>query len=107
MAATPEKKVKSAIKKILDDAGVYYAMPIGSGYGGNNGVPDFLICAYGHFIGVEAKAGKGRTTLLQDQHILRIRTAGGIAFIINEDNLHVLRRVLDDLGTMDAMRAAK
>ncbi len=41
MAATPEAKVKKQIRAILDEHGVYYAMPIGTGYG-NSGVPDFL-----------------------------------------------------------------
>ena len=57
MASTPEVKVKKQIRKLLDELGVYYAMPIGTGYG-NSGVPDFLVCANGVFIGVEAKAGK-------------------------------------------------
>ncbi len=41
MASTPEAKVKAKIKAILKAHNVYYAMPIGTGYG-NSGVPDFL-----------------------------------------------------------------
>jgi pantoate kinase len=94
MAATPEVKVKKQIRKILDDMGVYYAMPIGSGYG-NSGVPDFLVCADGRFVGIEAKAGKGKTTALQDRELYRIQQAGGIALVINEDNLHQLKELLN------------
>lgn len=93
MASTPEAKVKSAIRKILDTTKAYYAMPIGSGYG-NSGVPDFLVCHNGTFIGIEAKAGKGKTTALQEAHLQRIRDAGGTALVINENNLDELKELL-------------
>ena len=93
MSSTPEVKVKKQIRKILDEMGAYYAMPIGTGYG-NSGVPDFLVCANGRFIGIEAKAGKGKTTALQEAHLSRIRGAGGTAVVINEDNIHTLKEVL-------------
>lgn len=93
MAATPEVKVKKQIKKLLDDAGAYYAMPIGTGYG-NSGVPDFLICHKGRFIAVEAKAGTNKPTALQEMHLQRIRARGGIALVINETNMDELRKEL-------------
>jgi pantoate kinase len=89
MASTPEALVKKRIRKILDTAGVYYAMPIGTGYG-NSGVPDFLACYQGNFVAIEAKAGKGKTTALQDSHLAKIRAAGGEAVVINEDNIDEL-----------------
>jgi hypothetical protein len=85
--------VKKKIKKILDDAGAYYAMPIGSGYG-NAGVPDFLICCRGHFIAVEAKAGTNQPTALQELHMKRIKDAGGIALVVREDNLEELEELV-------------
>jgi pantoate kinase len=93
MASTPEVKVKKQIRKLLDELGVYYAMPIGTGYG-NSGVPDFLVCANGVFIGVEAKAGKNKPTALQEEHMRRIRSAGGVAMVVNEDNINELRKVI-------------
>ncbi len=89
MAATPEAKVKKQIRAILDAHGVYYAMPIGTGYG-NSGVPDFLCCVHGRFLAIEAKAGKGKTTALQDAHIARIRASGGVAVVVNEGDLVAL-----------------
>ena len=86
MASTPEALVKKKIRTALDAHGVYYAMPIGTGYG-NSGVPDFLCCVNGRFFAIEAKAGKGKTTALQDAHIEKIRVNGGAAVIINEQNL--------------------
>ena len=88
MAATPEAKVKAKIKKILKDNGVYYAMPIGTGYG-NSGVPDFLCCVNGNFLAIEAKAGKGTTTALQDKNIREIKESGGMAVVIAEEQLEL------------------
>ena len=93
MAATPEKLVKNKIKVILQDGGAYYAMPIGSGYG-NAGVPDFLACVNGRFLAVEAKAGKGKTTALQDAHLEKIKTAGGVSMVVNELNLDQLKETI-------------
>lgn len=95
MAATPESKVKQQIRKILDVTRTYYAMPIGTGYG-NSGVPDFLACHKGAFIAIEAKAGKGKTTALQELHLAKIREAGGTALVINETNLDQLKELLDE-----------
>jgi hypothetical protein len=86
MAATPEKLVKNKIKVILQDGGVYYAMPIGTGYG-NAGVPDFLCCVNGCFVAIEAKAGKGTTTALQDKNLQQIKDSGGFAFVVNKGSL--------------------
>jgi pantoate kinase len=94
MAATPEAKVKKQIRKILDTTRAYYAMPIGTGYG-NSGVPDFLVCHEGHFIGIEAKAGKGTTTALQEKHLQDIRDAGGTSLVVNESNLKQLEELLN------------
>lgn len=93
MASTPEAKVKKQIRKILDTTRCYYAMPIGTGFG-NSGVPDFLVCHNGVFIGIEAKAGRGKTTALQENNLERIRAAGGRATVINEANIEHLPAML-------------
>ena len=93
MADTPEAKVKKRIKKLLAEYNVYYAMPIGTMFG-NSGVPDFLCCVRGRFLAIEAKAGKGRTTALQEKHLKDIREAGGVALVVNEDNLDELEKLL-------------
>ena len=95
MATTPEAKVKAKIKAILKAHNVYYAMPIGTGYG-NSGVPDFLCCVNGKFVAIEAKAGKGTTTALQEKNLREIREAGGKAMVINESNLDDLTNVISE-----------
>jgi pantoate kinase len=93
MAQTPEAKVKEKIKKILKEHGVWYAMPMGTGYG-NSGVPDFLCCVKGKFLAIEAKAGKGVPTALQEKNMRDIRVAGGEALVINETNVDTLKDFL-------------
>lgn len=93
MAATPEAKVKAKIRAILKEHGVYYAMPIGTGLG-NSGVPDFLCCINGFFVGIEAKAGKGQPTALQWKNLKEINAAGGYTLVINETNMAYLTNVI-------------
>ena len=89
MATTPEAKVKAKIKAILKAHNIYYAMPIGTGYG-NSGVPDFLCCVNGKFLAIEAKAGRGTTTALQEKNLKAINESGGIGMVINENNFDKL-----------------
>ena len=81
---TPEGRVKAAAKKLLEAHGAYFFMPVSNGMG-SHGIPDILACLNGRFIAIEAKAGKNKPTALQEQNILRIRHAGGVALVVNED----------------------
>ena len=98
MASTPEAKVKEKIKKILKERGAYYAMPMGTGYG-NSGVPDFLGCLNGEFLAIEAKAGRGVPTALQEKNMRDIEKAGGRTLVINEQSLElkVLEAILENM----------
>ena len=94
---TPEGKVKAQVRKILDaykSPLVYYFMPTTGGYG-RSGIPDFVGCVYGNFFAIECKAGKGKTTALQDRELARIHNAYGISLVINETNTHVVREMLE------------
>ena len=95
MAQTPEAKVKAKIKATLKAHNIYYAMPIGTGYG-NSGVPDFLCCINGHFVAIEAKAGRGVPTALQIKNLEAIKAGGGRALVINESNLDHLTNVISE-----------
>lgn len=86
MATTPEGKVKAAVRKILDAADVYYFSPAANGFG-RAGIPDIICCMNGLFVALELKAGKGKTTALQDREIAAINTHGGKAYVINEANI--------------------
>ena len=93
MADTPEAKVKKKVKAVLESLGAYYTMPLGAGFG-VAGVPDFLCCVDGVFLAVETKAGKGKTTALQDRQLGAITTAGGHALVIRETNINELEEKL-------------
>lgn len=92
---TPESKVKAKVKKTLLEIGAYYAMPIGTGYG-NAGVPDFLVCYKGIFVGIECKAHDNKPTALQLKNLADIESAGGTALIINETNVAELRTLMEN-----------
>ena len=83
---TPEGRVKDKVTKLLKSHNVYYFFPVTGGYG-VSGIPDIICCHNGRFIAIECKAGKNKTTPLQDAHIARIRAAGGVAVVINEENV--------------------
>jgi hypothetical protein len=93
--ATPESKVKAKIHALLKAHGAYAVNYIG-GISANNGTPDILACLKGRFIGIEAKAGKNKPTDLQTLNLKRIDDAGGLALVINEENLIVLEVMLND-----------
>ena len=96
MAMTPEGKVKAAVKKILDQYGVYHFSPAANGYG-RVGVPDIICCVCGYFLAIECKAGKGKTTALQDRELVAIIDAGGAALVINEDKVAYLHDAIETL----------
>lgn len=83
---TPEAKVKKKIVDILKRAGAYYFFPATGGYG-RSGIPDIICCYNGMFIAIECKAGKGKTTALQDRELMNIWKAGGAAWVVNEERI--------------------
>lgn len=94
MAMTPEAKVKKKVKETLNLMGAYFLQPIGTGFG-SNGAPDIVACYKGRFIGVEVKAGKGKTTALQEFNLKRIEGNGGLALVINEMNVSQLQELIE------------
>jgi Holliday junction resolvase len=94
MASTPEKKVKDAVKKLLNAHEAYHFSPVTGGFG-TSGVPDIVACIKGKFIGIEAKAGKGKPTALQEKNLMNIMRTGGIAVLVNEHGVEPLKMFLD------------
>ena len=92
---TPERKVKDKVRQVLTDLHAYYDMPIGTGYG-NAGVPDFLVCYQGRFIGIECKAQGNKPTALQLKNFKDIESAGGTVLLIDESNVDSLLTLLTE-----------
>jgi Holliday junction resolvase len=94
MAMTPEAKVKKKVKERLNTMGAYFLQPIGTGFG-SNGAPDIVVCYKKCFIGIECKAGKGKVTALQQDNLKRIVDNGGLAIVINENNVNELETLIE------------
>lgn len=101
---TPEKRVKTKVVAILKELGTYYFYPVTGGYGAS-GVPDIVGCYKGKFFAIECKAGKGKTTALQEKNIAQIIAQGGLAMVINEDNIEEVRRVVGYLECASILRS--
>jgi len=93
---TPEKKVKAKVVEILKGFGAYYFYASTGGYGAS-GVPDIICCYRGRFIGIECKTGKGKTTALQEKNIAQIIAQGGLAIVVNEDNIPDVDKLLIEI----------
>jgi hypothetical protein len=61
---------------------------------GRSGIPDIICCFEGRFVAIECKAGKNQPTALQEREMTAIRTAKGLAFVINEENVDQLKELL-------------
>jgi Holliday junction resolvase len=96
MAMTPEGAVKNLVKKVLDAYNVYYFMPAANGYG-KAGVPDIICCYMGKFVAIECKAKGGKPTALQVRELERIRTANGVAIVVDEHTIDSVAAVLETI----------
>lgn len=94
---TPEGKVKKKVSAILKgySEGIYYNMPVPSGYG--ESMLDYVGCARGAFFMIETKAND-KPTPLQNLCKRRVLNAGGRVFVIrnvDDPELDVLVAWLD------------
>ena len=96
---THEAKVKASVVKLLKAYGIYYFFPATHGFG-RSGVPDIIACYNSQFLAIECKAGKGKTTALQDKEINKIILAGGVAFVVNEVSIDRLKNYLEGKDTI-------
>ena len=90
---TPEGRVKRTVTNQLKALGAYYFFPATGGYG-RSGVPDIIGCLHGKFFGIECKAGNNKPTALQEKNLSDINTAGGVALVVNEENMNDVREQL-------------
>ncbi len=97
MASTPEGKVKKTVSALLRATpGIYWFMPVPSGYGESS--LDYLGCYRGKFFAIETKKPGGKPTDRQNMVIDKIRKAGGKAFVIDGD-LTELKQWIDTTTT--------
>ena len=92
---TPEGKVKAKVKAVLKRYGVFYFCPRGSVLG-TAGISDFVACYMGKFLAIETKAGKNKLTTRQELMKQAMEEAGGVYFVIREDNVGSLEEWLEN-----------
>ena len=78
---TPEGRVKAAVKKVLKKHGIYYFMPVQTGYG-TQGL-DFYCCIMGEFVAIETKAPGQKLTARQAQTTKIIKQSKGTVLVID------------------------
>jgi hypothetical protein len=93
--STPEVKVKKVVSQALKEMKAYVVKPVTGGFG-NSGVPDLLVCVSGKFVGIECKAGGNKPTALQLHNLNAIELAGGIALVIDESNMHLVKQLIKE-----------
>ena len=97
---TKEAHVKEAVKEILTKLGIWYFMPSMNGFG-RMGIPDFVCCVQGRFLGLETKFGKNKPTPHQERELAAISHAGGWTFVVNEHNVDLLEVHLSALFALE------
>jgi Holliday junction resolvase len=90
---TKEGVVKDKVKKILDNAGIWYFFPAANGYG-RSAIPDIVCCVRGCFLAIECKADNLKPTALQERELGKIIASGGTGICINAENVDQLETIL-------------
>ena len=98
MAQTPEGRVKDAVKKVLKEFGVWYYMPVSTGFQ-KAGIPDFVgvLPRSGRFIGIETKAPGKKGNATENQKRIRDELVAQGAVSIIVDDAEEIRRLLNEL----------
>jgi len=88
---------KSRITPWLKENNIYYFKPRGGPYSTRKGVPDYILCIGGLFIGLEVKTEKGRLTAWQEEESEKIDAAGGTHLTVRPSNWEAIKSVIKGL----------
>lgn len=91
---TPEGNVKRKVTAVLKEYGVWYFMPRGTTFG-RSGIPDYVCCVNGRMLCIETKAGNNKPTALQLVEHQRLRDAGAVVLVVNEDRINTVRVAIE------------
>ena len=90
-----EREIISQIRNYLKTVSDCYYFKNHGGAFGQGGLPDLCLCLGGRFIALEVKTERGKTTVLQQMTLNKIRKAGGVA--------EVVRSVDDVIKTIESL----
>lgn len=93
-----EGDVKKKVVAVFKKYNVWYTSVNQAGYN-KPGVPDYLACICGRFVGVEAKFGKNTTTPMQDRQLREIEQAGGVSIVVSDKNLDEFESIIYTLAS--------
>jgi hypothetical protein len=91
-----EKNFENKVKKWLKSKGIYHFKYFGNAYS-TAGILDLTLCVNGRFVGVELKAEKGKTSILQDYNIKEIQRCGGIAIVLRPSGFDNFKKQIEEL----------
>lgn len=99
---TPEQKIKRKVSTLFKQYNVWYFMPASNGFG-KAGIPDYIACVDGQFLGVECKSdSKKKPTALQIRQGELIQEANGTWLVVCDDvTLNRLETVIRTLRDSD------
>lgn len=97
-----EDAVKKVIRDRLKAKGILHLTVTTNGFG-SSGWPDICFLYRGVFFGIECKFGKNKPSVLQEQKLDYIKAQGGIAMLVNEENVGDVEVVLDYLDGFPAL----
>lgn len=115
---TPEGRVKSAIKKKLQEVAPdsFHFLPVSNGMG-RHGIPDFVCCvptvitpdmvggAIGVFVGIEAKTHTGKISPLQHTCLDDIKDASGSALVVwGSEDVNKIDDYMDSIFNNEVMK---
>jgi hypothetical protein len=93
---TPEGKIKTKVKKVLQEFGCWNYWPVPSGYGRRT--VDALCLSNRRFFAIEVKRPGAKPTKNQEQELYNIKACGGTTFVIDcDEGINDLRTWLEGL----------
>jgi len=97
--------VKDEVKRVLKLFGerIWWYMPVPTGFG-VQGVPDFLCCVGGRFVGIETKFGGNGLSKWQIKQMQDITNAAGAHMVINERNVGELENIIMGILALEDVR---
>lgn len=92
-----EKQFENQVKDYLKQKGCWFIKYWGGAKFTKSGIPDLLICVNGHFVAVELKAEKGKTSSLQFYQLNQINKSGGIGIVLRPSQFEKFKKLIEEL----------